>query len=225
MSVGLQQSRDELGTEDATNYIFKRFSEKFNITQGPIVQQVRDVGDDTIWGQFTWGESEWDNTYGSLFILGSATYGVLGQNTLGDEIGDLVVESVKNPNSVFVDKYDVTFFTDTDRTTADDSVVGEINFTSGEVYQSIEAYKGDVVMSKVTLNATIDNGLFNLYVWTDDNAPELVTNNVQHTLINSGTSIKYKAIESTAGWPTPWGTWGGSGTGTGKITNMRIEYI
>jgi len=211
MSVGLQQVRDELGTEDTTNYIFKRFSEKFNLSQGPTIRQTRDVGDDTIWGQFTWGEAEWDGSYGSLFILGSSTYGVLGQNTLGDELGELVIELVRNPNQMFIDKYDITFFTDSTNTTADDSVQGEINFTSGEIYQSEEIYKGGISMSKAKLNVTIDSGSFDLYMWTDDNTPEVVSNDVQHTFATGGTSIKYKIVENAAS--------------TGKITNINIQYL
>ena len=91
MSVGLQQVRDELGNEDTTNFIFKRFSEKINVTQGPIVIESRNTTSDTIWGVFTWGQSDWDGDYGSIFILGDGTLGVLGSNKLGSEKGDFEI--------------------------------------------------------------------------------------------------------------------------------------
>lgn len=210
MSVGLQRTRDELGNEDVVDFIPKSFSEKFNVRQGPLIRETRDVGDDTIWGLFNWGESNWDGTYGSLFVLGSTTYGVLGQNTLGDELGELIREMVSNPNDIFNDNYDVLLFKDDVNTTADTSTAGEVNFTAGEVYQSKEIYKGDVNRLRVTINLTIDSGTFTIYAWSDDNTPEEVTNGSIHTLATAGKSLKYKVVES--------------GASTGKITQIRFEY-
>ena len=202
---GIQQTRDEIGTEDELSFIFKRFSEKFNVYQGPSARRTRDVTNDSIWGNGdTWGSDLWQ----------------------GDYINEPVMESVINIDNRFEDRFDITFFTDTDVTTADDSVEGEVSFTAGEIYQSIEAYKNEELSNiiKATLTVTEDSGSFNYYLWTDSNTPELVTNGSEHTFTNPGTSIFYKVQEATVGWPTAFGTWGSASGGIGTITKTILTY-
>ena len=136
----IQLTRDEIGSDGDTSTAFERMAEKFGVTQGPQVRETRATTDDTLWGVFTWGEKEWDDSYGNIFILGDASLGVLGTSKLGGEKGLLTIQQCKNINKTFIDNFDLTFFTDTEETTADDSIVGEVSFISGEIYQSREVY-------------------------------------------------------------------------------------
>lgn len=188
---GIQQTRDEIGTEDVIRFIPKRFAEKYNFKQGTFIRETRDVTNDSIWGNGdAWGSDYWQATY----------------------INSKVYELVINIDNTFQDSYDLDTFNDDAVTTADLSTAGEINFTSGEIYQSVPIYKNTEAsdVTKATLTLTIDSGSFTLYMWTDSNTPETVTNGTEHTFTNSGTSVYYKVVENAAS--------------TGKITAVKIVY-
>jgi hypothetical protein len=176
MSTGLQKTRDELGVEDTNNFVFKRFSDKLKISQGPLKKTESDVSTKAIWGRGTVYE-EWGNA-----------------NTVwsdGIPVSTSLI-SVESPNDRFRDTFDLTTFIDTTNTTADITTAGEVSFTAGEVLQSEVVAKDTRTFTKATLTVTITSGSYDLELTADGTNWETVTNNTQHTFTNTGSEIKYR---------------------------------
>ena len=106
-----QTTRDNIGRQDTTRTpLFKKFSEKINLEEGPTIivksQQVNGTGVD-------------------VFILGNADYGVLGTNKLGNteypnglstNLSDRL--AVINPQNKFHEHFKFDINIDMENTTA-----------------------------------------------------------------------------------------------------------
>lgn len=73
----------------ATNIIFP--VDTIEMDEVDIVIKRREISGDTLWYGFNWNGDFWDDAYGSgNFILGHATYAILGTSKLGSFPGSWV---------------------------------------------------------------------------------------------------------------------------------------
>jgi hypothetical protein len=137
-----QEIKNQLGSVPDIMKIPKRFDSRIALKEVATKYTVRNISGAMIWGSptyGTWGTAEWGDTAGSAFILNSASFGVLGSNSLGSGGSSDALYAVIPNNNTFVEYFGQDDFIDTVNST------GTIN-TSTEVY-SMTA--GDVLQSEV----------------------------------------------------------------------------
>ena len=199
-----QQTADNFVDTSDPQPVLKRNSERVRMYERNVLHKTRDTSTDTIWGRFTWGAANWDNTYDNDFEVASAT----------------------SKDNTFIDDFAFTTYADENITTADLSTQYQVDIASGENYTSIEFYKDDdTTVTTVTLTNTDTLSGLEIQIRTDQQSWTTITSGTPLTLTAPALWIKYRVIGTGGtGWPTAWGTWGSAGSGSGTLTNMRIEY-
>lgn len=173
----------------------------------------------------------WRNTYGSSFILGSSTHGILGTSKLGESARVVTLHSVVNPNNVFREHFRDNTFEDTGETTADwGDTEGELSIVDGEIAQSTSIAFNDGNISRATMNVALSSGSIGnllLKISADGGSTwDVISNGVESILSSSGTDLRvYLENTGGGGWPTPWDTWGTPSSGdTCVITDLIVAY-
>lgn len=175
---GIQQTRDEFGTDSDTRPIFKLKSEEIYLEEGPTQVKTRDTSTDSIWGRDNWGTAYWDGSYAN----------------------SPVVVRVTNPKNRFIEKFRFSNFEDTTYSTADwDTTNLYCDFTAGEVLQtsSILLNNEDIVDAKPIVTET--TGDFNYYLSRDGGITwGIATNN--SSLVFGNAEYMLDDFTSTSGW-------------------------
>lgn len=204
MVAGVTQNNqpvmDEIGTEPATQPIYKNKTETIQVELGPIQTEQTYIGNSLVLGNTVNG------------VLGVAN-GVNGsQILLGAQNVTTEVERVINYNNIYIERLTYNNFEDTSNTTADwDTTNKEIDFTSGEVAQSLSVYKDDGIVGKATLSlegTTLGNLTLELSANGGTNW-ETVGNQAEHTFTNTGTDLRFRFTAS----------------GNAKVTKITIQYV
>jgi len=192
-------TKNALGIGDNTRQIvFKRVSEKVQLEENSTVVEF--------------------DTYGDSWIVGSSTNGIVGANTSTQGGGQQVVGSsgrvntvlsVVNINNKFREYFKDTSFEDTSTTTADwADTVGQIDFTVGEIAQSLSTYLDTANVVAATLTVDDDTNL-TLQLSADGGSNwETVTNETEHAFTNTGNDLRFKF----------------TATGNATVTSVRIKY-
>jgi len=215
-----QETKDNLGKPDETKrqvFVFGGpIQEVLNIEEGPSILKTRNVSNDSIWGAFNWGESNWDSSYSSGFFLGNSIFGVLGTSELGSTPKTFSVVRVVNPFNRFIERFGYTTFKDTSGTTATWSGDEELVFatSTNQVAISNSIFLNEETIFKATFTVEGTNTSDGDYYLSADGGVnwEVVTLNTQHTFTNTGQDLRFKIGNgedlSVASFPTEFGTWG-----------------
>ena len=215
---GISKAQDD--TKDAINPNEETAQRQYYMTDNVIVEQLplvvkrRDILTSSLWDVAKWDEDLWNETYGTGFILGHVSQGVLGSNSLGPSGADQVVALVYNDNNTYKEYFKTDLFEDTSVTTATWGTDGLVFSASSEIGQSLAtAYSADDpdTYTKATLTATGTTVANATYALSADAGVhwETVTNGTQHTFTNTGTDLRFKITS----------------TDTITITKLTIKYI
>lgn len=170
--------KDQLGRPEDVGFSIKRFTDTIIIEELSTVITKRDVSTDTIWGNFNWNESNWDDTYDN----------------------SPVTKFVVNPNRTYNEYFRDDYFKDATTTADWASTPGELSFTNGKIAQSKSIALNDGVINQATISMEFNSGSSGLITseLSADNGSnfESVTNNIVHNFTNSGTSLIFKLTSS-----------------------------
>lgn len=143
----------------------------------------------------------WRDTYGSSFILGSSTNGILGTSKLGESARVVTLHSVVNPNNVFREHFrDTTFRDDSETTAVWGTPEGQAVFTAGQIISSKSIAYNDGNVTKATMMSVVSSGsivdlVFNLSADGGSNW-ESVTDSTEHVFSASGIDLRFKMTAS-----------------------------
>ena len=143
-----------------------------------------------------------------LFILGHASFGVLGTNQLG-------AAGVAAATNNFIQQYQNSYtedFLDTDfksaNTTSTWGSTGSTTFTSGQIAESLSVDFNNGTITTATLTSTEVSGTFDYEMTADGSNWEAVTSGTAKTFSNTGTDLRWRATENAAS--------------TGEISKIKI---
>lgn len=210
--AGIQR---QIGTSDSIYHVFRIFErEKFNQIDRWLKVRSRGIAGDTlIWGHptlGTWGSQKWGDASTMSFILGHSGAGILGLSKLGSQASAWTTVRIIHPDNIMREWFYDSEFKDTGATTATWSVANRrIDFTDGQIAQSLTCYMDETTITQVILTATYTG---NLAFYASANGGtdwEVVTSGTLYTFTNTGSELKWKAVS----------------TGVSQLTKLEIEYV
>ncbi len=228
---------EAVSPNEDTPQTFRINSETIIVEQGPVKGQVRNISSSTLWDVNYWdaSDSKWNESFSSGFIIGSTISGILGTNLLGTPGTSFNTVLVHNDGNRFIDRLNKDTYVDTTNTTATVNV-GNVVFSSDDVeelYSNIIAWEPEdnatyKTIKNVIVNLTgTDIEYADVFVKTDDNDWQRVTQNVKTSLTHPGEKLYYKIDNDNvtgAGFPTPFGTWGETNIHSMTITDIETIY-
>jgi len=110
-----------------------------------------------IWGSLTqgrWGETKWSAGLDEVFLLGHATYGVLGQNSLGGDAYLVAVVTVVNPEDTYTERFHNEEFVDAVTTADIVTSSGYCYFDNGELLLSKIIALDEKAYNNAVINVT-----------------------------------------------------------------------
>jgi len=153
------------------------------------------------------------NTYGTSFILGSASNAVLGTNALGAASRVETTLWIVSPNNIFREHFRDTFFEAGATTAGWGDTSGQLDFTNTEIAVSNSIALNDGTVLKGTVSVVLSTGSLSdlsFELSADGGSTfESVTHNVEHTFTVTGTDLRFRITAS----------------GTVKVVLVKVIYI
>lgn len=194
LGTGTRSVGDSIGSEPTINPINKIKVDGMKLEDAAIIVKTRSIGHGWIAGSST------------NAIVGTWTGTADGEQlTVGDSSFD-VATYISNPNNLFIDRFNNSYFRDTVNSTATNHT-GYVSFTSGQAYQSNQI-NTDLTVSTVTLNSDY-TGTLTFQIQCDGSHWETLVPGEQKILTYPGTAPKIKVTES--------------GATTATLINMRVQ--
>ena len=205
---GISKAQDD--TKDAINPNEETAQRQYYMTDNVIVEQLplvvkrRDILTSSLWDVAKWDEDLWNETYGTGFILGHVSQGVLGSNSLGPSGADQVVALVYNDNNTYKEYFKTDLFEDTSVTTAtwgpDGLVFSSSTVTIGQSLAVAYSADDPQTYTKATMNVKgTDTSGLKYYLSADagvtweENIP-----GTEHIFTQTGTDLRFRTANSYA---------------------------
>lgn len=159
------------------------------------------AGTALIWGHPTfgiWGTYRWSAGSASTFILGSGSFGILGTGVLGSALTSPITYALVQGNMTYQEYcYDEDFHDSTTSTATFDTSNERIDFTAGQVWQSLPFDVGSSI-SQVQVDLGTTTGSFTIEVSADNGTTyQTITPGVAQTLTSSdATAVLMRITEA-----------------------------
>lgn len=223
ISKGIQEFEDSLGPEPEINVVTKVKTERIRHVQRPVVIAER--------------------TIGCSWIVGSSTNGIVGANTSTQGGTQQVVGScgkittwdqVRCPNNIYFEHFDFDTFRDTSNDIADWQTSSSrlvLNSQGEGTAQSRSVSLESGSISSAVLSVTgenTDSEECTYYLSNDCGSTwEEVVLSQKHNFTSSGNDLRWKIVVTggeSAGWPTPWGSWGSNANTQVVLETLKITF-
>ena len=152
-----------------------------------LIAQTRDVAADAIWDLDLWDNCNWEGSYDNSPVR----------------------VRVNHPNHEYLELIYDNDFNDTGNTTATwDNTSNQIDFTDGEIAQSLAVHLNNGTVTRATLTGT-STGTLTFEMTADGTNWESVTSGSEHTFSDTGQDLRWRATS----------------TGVSQITQLEVDYV